>query len=156
LKIILSQGFVDTNRIAVFGWSYGGYMSLMLLAKYSNIFKVAIAGAPVVNWEDYDSGYTERYMGLLSENTQGYLQSSIRNWVVQFPMEEGRLVLIHSLSDENVHPQHTFQLVDSLVQQGKPYTLYLFPRERHGLRDFNSQVYFEHCFGKTLYRWILK
>ncbi|GJQ13554.1 hypothetical protein GpartN1_g5345.t1 [Galdieria partita] len=156
LQVIVGQGFVDPTRTAVFGWSYGGYMSLMLFAKHSNLFRIAIAGAPVVNWEDYDSGYTERYMGLLSKNAQGYSESSVRNWVGQLPNEEGRLFLVHSLSDENVHPQHTFQLVDSLIQQGKPYTLYLFPRERHGLRELSSQVYFEHCFGKILYRWIMK
>lgn len=148
---------MDTNRTAVFGWSYGGYMSLMLFAKYSNLFRIAIAGAPVVNWEDYDSGYTERYMGLLSENPQGYSQSSVRSWIDQLPNEEeGRLVLVHSLSDENVHPQHIFQLIDALVQQGKSYTLYLFPRERHGLRELTSQVYFEHLFGRILYQKLVK
>ncbi|PYD21035.1 hypothetical protein DND67_31050, partial [Pseudomonas syringae pv. pisi] len=63
LQILVRQGFVDPTRTAVFGWSYGGYMSLMLFAKHSNLFRIVIAGAPVVNWEDYDSGYTDRYMG---------------------------------------------------------------------------------------------
>ncbi|EME28790.1 dipeptidyl-peptidase [Galdieria sulphuraria] len=156
LRVVIGQGLVDPKRTAVFGWSYGGYMSLMLFAKHNNLFRIAIAGAPVVHWKDYDSGYTERYMGLLTKNSQGYSQSSVCNWIAQLPHEEGRLVLVHSLSDENVHPQHTFQLIDSLIQQGKPYTFYLFPRERHGLRDLSSQVYFEHCFGKTLYQWIMK
>jgi dipeptidyl aminopeptidase/acylaminoacyl peptidase len=163
LKIILGQGFVNPERIAVFGWSYGGYMSLMLFAKHSNLFRIAIAGAPVINWEDYDSGYTERYMGLLSKNAQGYSQSSVLHWIDQFPDDDeedreegGRLILVHSLADENVHPQHTFQLIDALIQHGKPYTFYLFPKERHGLRDLSSQVYFEHRFGKTLSRWLVK
>jgi len=163
LKIILGQGFVNPKRIAVFGWSYGGYMSLMLFAKHSNLFRIAIAGAPVISWEDYDSGYTERYMGLLSKNAQGYSQSSVLHWIDQFPEDEedrdgegGRLILVHSLADENVHPQHTFQLIDALIQRGKPYTFYLFPKERHGLRDLSSQVYFEHRFGKILSRWLVK
>ena len=76
---------VDINRVAITGWSYGGYLSLMGLAQRPDIFKIAIAGAPVTQWELYDSAYTERYMGTPSENPKGYQSGSVVNWADQFP-----------------------------------------------------------------------
>ncbi|KAF9172826.1 dipeptidylpeptidase, partial [Mortierella sp. AD010] len=78
-------GIVDMDRIAVSGWSYGGYLSLMAIAQYPHIFKLAIAGAPVTQWELYNAAYTERYMGLIHENKEGYAKSSVLNWIDKFP-----------------------------------------------------------------------
>lgn len=82
-----NTGFIDMNRVAIHGWSYGGYLSLMALAQRPDIFKCAIAGAPVTDWSLYDTGYTERYMGLPSQNKQRYQQSSVLNYIKQFPNE---------------------------------------------------------------------
>eukprot|EP00871_Galdieria_phlegrea_P004501 jgi/Galph1/5051/GphlegSOOS_G3766.1 len=156
LELLLKQGWIDPMRIAVFGWSYGGYLSLMLLAKHSSLFRIAIAGAPVVDWEDYDCAYTERYLGLLPTSQEVYRYASVPHWVDQFPNDDDRLILIHCLTDENVHPQHTFRLIDCLVEHQKPYRLYLFPKERHGLREIASQLYFETSFWRVLSKWFDK
>lgn len=79
------ESVIDMHRIAIMGWSYGGYLSLMGLAQRPDIFRLAIAGAPVTNWELYDSAYTERYMGLPSVNVEGYRNGNVLNWVEKFP-----------------------------------------------------------------------
>lgn len=82
-----NTGFMDMSRVAIHGWSYGGYLSLMALAQRPDIFKCAIAGAPVTNWLLYDTGYTERYMGLPEENEEGYRLSSVLSYSKHFPNE---------------------------------------------------------------------
>lgn len=82
-----NTGFIDMNRVAIHGWSYGGYLSLMALATRPDIFKCAIAGAPVTSWFLYDTGYTERYMGVPEENNEAYRLSSVLNYVKHFPNE---------------------------------------------------------------------
>lgn len=79
------ESVIDMTRVAITGWSYGGYLSLMGLAQRPDIFKIAIAGAPVTQWELYDSAYTERYMGLPSTNSKAYNDSSVLSWVERFP-----------------------------------------------------------------------
>lgn len=90
------------NRVGIFGWSYGGYMSLMGLAQRPDIFKVAISGAPVTTWKLYDTAYTERYMGLPNEEHEAYENGSVLNLARNFPDEENRLLIIHGMIDENV------------------------------------------------------
>ncbi|XP_047119036.1 dipeptidyl peptidase 9 [Schistocerca piceifrons] len=136
-------GYIDTSRIAIHGWSYGGYLSLMGLAQHPDIFKVAIAGAPVTSWALYDTGYTERYMDLPENNQQGYKQGSILTYVNQFPDEENRLLIIHGLIDENVHFFHTSQLISAMIKAGKPYQLQVYPNERHSLRDLDASKHYE-------------
>eukprot|EP00043_Microstomoeca_roanoka_P017463 m.182234 g.182234 ORF g.182234 m.182234 type:complete len:359 (+) comp16639_c6_seq9:1753-2829(+) len=114
---------IDLGRVAVHGWSYGGYLSLMCLAQRPDIFKAAIAGAPVTMWEGYDTGYTERYMALPSTHTSYYAQSSVVARVHDFPDEPNRLLILHGLNDENVHFQHTATLIQHLIEAGKPYNL---------------------------------
>lgn len=80
-------GYIDLERVAIHGWSYGGYLSLMGLIQYPCVFKLAIAGAPVTNWELYDTGYTERYMNLPDENKEGYSNGSVLSYINQFPDE---------------------------------------------------------------------
>lgn len=88
LRILAKElGFIDMNRIAIHGWSYGGYLSLMALVQYPEVFKLSIAGAPVTSWEFYDTGYTERYMDLPQNNKQGYLAGSVLTKVHKFPEE---------------------------------------------------------------------
>ncbi|XP_017967376.1 dipeptidyl peptidase 9 isoform X2 [Drosophila navojoa] len=144
LRILSDQlGYIDMDRVAIHGWSYGGYLSLMGLVQYPEIFKVAIAGAPVTNWEYYDTGYTERYMDMPKCNEAGYTAGSVLNYVHAFPDEDNRLLLIHGLIDENVHFNHTSRLISALNKANKPYALHLFPEERHSLRNLESNKNYE-------------
>ncbi|CAL7939267.1 unnamed protein product [Xylocopa violacea] len=138
-----TTGYIDLNRVAIHGWSYGGYLSLMGLIQYQEIFKLAIAGAPVTSWNFYDTGYTERYMDLPQNNPHGYMSGSILTYVDKFPDEENRLLIIHGLIDENVHFFHTSQLINALVKSGKPYQLQVYPNERHSLRSLDASKHYE-------------
>lgn len=133
---------IDLKRVAIFGWSYGGYMALMGLAQRPDIFKVAVSGAPVTTWDLYDTAYTERYMSLPELNKEGYDNGSVINLAKEFPDEENRLLIIHGMIDENVHFVHTRKFIDSLIKEGKPYRLQIYPNERHGIRSPDSSV---HC-----------
>ncbi|KAF9126930.1 dipeptidylpeptidase [Mortierella sp. 14UC] len=144
-------GLVDIDRVAISGWSYGGYLTLMALAQYPQIFKIAIAGAPVTQWELYNTAYTERYMGLIQENKEGYDKSNLLNWVDRFPDSENRLLIAHGLIDENVHFKNSEMLVADLVRSNKPHQIQIYPTERHGLRDARVNEHFE-----TLMFWLLK
>ncbi|CAD7092052.1 unnamed protein product [Hermetia illucens] len=144
LKILAEQlGYIDMDRVAIHGWSYGGYLSLMGLIQHPNIFKVAIAGAPVTNWEYYDTGYTERYMDLPENNKRGYSAGNVLTYIEKFPNDDNRLLIIHGLIDENVHFYHTSQLINSLVKANKPYQLQIYPNERHSLRNLDASRHYE-------------
>ncbi|XP_053671772.1 dipeptidyl peptidase 9 [Anopheles nili] len=144
LRILAEQlGYIDMDRVAIHGWSYGGYLSLMGLVHYPDIFKVSIAGAPVTSWVYYDTGYTERYMDLPDNNRSGYAAGSVLNYIQRFPDEDNRLLIIHGLIDENVHFYHTAQLVNRLVSANKPYHLQVYPNERHSLRNLEASKHYE-------------
>uniref|UniRef100_T1J0E1 Dipeptidyl peptidase 9 n=1 Tax=Strigamia maritima TaxID=126957 RepID=T1J0E1_STRMM len=149
-----NMDFIDMNRIAIHGWSYGGYLSLMGLAQRPDIFKIAIAGAPVTSWTLYDTGYTERYMDEPSSNKQGYKTGSVLSYVSLFPNEENRLLIIHGLIDENVHFFHTGQLINALVRAGKPYHLQVYPNERHSLRHLSACEHYETNLLSFLQTWL--
>lgn len=125
---------LDMSRVGILGWSYGGYMALIGLAQHPDVYRVAIAGAPVTHWESYDTGYTERYMGTPQQNPNGYKDGSVLNMVHKFPAESGRLLIVHGLIDENVLFCHTSALVDEFNRALKPYHLQVYPNERHGVR----------------------
>ncbi|RKP25697.1 Alpha/Beta hydrolase protein, partial [Syncephalis pseudoplumigaleata] len=144
------RGIVDMERVAISGWSYGGYLSLMGLALYPDAFKLAIAGAPVTQWEAYDSAYTERYMGLPSEHPTEYMLSSVMHYIDYFPNEENRLLIVHGLMDENVHFTHTERLMNALIKRNKPHHVQFYPGERHGLRHAEANEHYE-----TLFFWWL-
>ncbi|KAG2221893.1 hypothetical protein INT45_012537 [Circinella minor] len=134
---------VDIHRVAINGWSYGGYLSLIGLAQRPDIFKIAIAGAPVTDWKLYDSAYTERYMGTPMSNPEGYQAGSVVNMANQFPDGEHRLLIAHGLIDENVHFTNTEMLVSQLVKCNKPHYLQVYPTEKHGLRHASVNEHFE-------------
>ncbi len=129
LSWLKSQSYVDAGRIGIWGWSYGGYMTAYALT-HSKSFKLGISGAPVTDWRNYDSIYTERYMGLLRDNLEGYKKSSV---VEAAQNLHGKLLLIHGLIDDNVHPQNTIQFVDALQKAGKQFQLMFYPQSRHGV-----------------------
>jgi dipeptidyl-peptidase-4 len=122
--------WIDSEKIAIRGHSYGGYMSSMTICRYPDIFKVALVGAPVTDWRLYDSIYTERYMGLLPENNEKYENSSVMKYAGNL---KGKMFLAHSCMDENVHVQNTFQLVSALIAKSKDVDLKIYPAGAHGV-----------------------
>jgi dipeptidyl-peptidase-4 len=140
VRWLVSQGLADPARVGVYGWSYGGYMACMCLARAPETFKVAVAGAPVTHWDGYDTHYTERYMGTPQSNPDGYAVSSVMRHVGNL---RGKLMLVHGLIDENVHFRHTARLINALVKARKPYDLFLFPDERHMPRAEADRIYME-------------
>ncbi|KAE9419256.1 hypothetical protein Angca_004828 [Angiostrongylus cantonensis] len=139
----IMDGMLDLTRVVVQGWSYGGYMSLLALAKYPQIFRAAIAGGAVTDWKLYDTAYTERYLGYGEDRDPFYEESSVIKHVDKLPDQPGRLLLVHGLLDENVHFRHTEVLIEQLIKAGKPYQLQLFPSERHGIRSSDGAAYLD-------------
>ncbi|CAI4225240.1 unnamed protein product [Auanema sp. JU1783] len=129
----LTNGLMDLSRVVIQGWSYGGYMSLLCLAKYSEVYRGAIAGGAVTDWRLYDTAYTERYLGY--PLGAQYDTCSVLKLVEQLPDEPGRLLLLHGLMDENVHFRHAEALIEALIKASKPYQLQIYPSERHGVRS---------------------
>lgn len=127
-SIIKSRKYVDPNRIGIEGHSYGGYMTSYALT-HSDRFAAGIAGAPVTDWHDYDSIYTERYMGLPAENAEGYERSSV---VKAAKNLRGRLLLVHGAIDDNVSVRNTMRLVQALQAAEKEFELMVYPGSRHG------------------------
>ena len=107
-KYFSSLDYVDKNRIGIQGWSYGGYLSSLCITKGADIFKLAIAIAPVTNWRFYDNIYTERYMRTPSENKKGYEENSPINHVSKL---KGHYLLIHGTADDNVHVQNSYEMI---------------------------------------------
>ena len=126
-----SQPYVDGSRIGIWGWSYGGFMTSYALT-HSTSFKVGISGGTVADWRDYDSIYTERYMGTPQNNPEGYKKSSPVNAAKNL---HGKLLLIHGAIDDNVHMQNTIQFIYELQKAGKQFQLMLYPKSRHGVTD---------------------
>uniref|UniRef100_A0A3Q3WCQ6 dipeptidyl-peptidase IV n=1 Tax=Mola mola TaxID=94237 RepID=A0A3Q3WCQ6_MOLML len=135
--------FVDLSRVAIHGWSYGGFLSLMGLIHKPDVFKVAVAGAPVTLWMAYDTGYTERYLDTPEKNPNGYEACSVALHVDKLPNEPNRLLILHGFLDENVHFFHTNFLVSQLIRAGKPYSLQVYPNERHSIRCPESGEHYE-------------
>jgi dipeptidyl-peptidase-4 len=125
-----SQPFVDASRIGVWGWSYGGYMTLMLMFKAPEVFRAGVAGAPVTDWALYDTHYTERYLGRPQDNAAGYEASSVLPYANNL---KGRLLLVHGMADDNVLFLHTTKLMRKLQDMGKPFDVMVYPGAKHGL-----------------------
>jgi dipeptidyl-peptidase 4 len=134
-KYLAGLSYVDANRIGIFGWSYGGYLSLLCLAKGADVFSMAISVAPVTNWRFYDTIYTERFMRLPQDNPQGYDDNSPINHVEKI---KGKLLLVHGMADDNVHLQNTTELISSLVEKNKQFELMVYPNKNHGIYGGNT------------------
>jgi len=126
-----SQPFVDPARIGVHGWSNGGYMTLMLLAKHSEAYACGVAGAPVTDWALYDTHYTERYMDLPKANEAGYREASVFTHLAGL---RSKLLLIHGMADDNVLFTNSTKLMSDLQKRGTPFELMTYPGAKHGLR----------------------
>jgi dipeptidyl-peptidase 4 len=128
VKRLGTLGFADLSRVGIYGWSYGGYMTVMALLTAPDVFKAGVAGAPVTFWEGYDTAYTEKYMGRPQENADGYRRGSPLTHIDRL---SGKLLVIHGMIDENVHFRHTARLMQALIDAGKPFETLLYPNERH-------------------------
>ncbi len=140
VKHLISLGFVDPARVGISGWSYGGFMTLYGLFNAPDRFAAGIAGAPVTDWRQYDTIYTERHLGLPPENEEGYKASSP---VFQADKLRGKLMLMHNVEDDNVLFQHSLRMVDALQSAGKPFDLMLYPQKAHGVTGAVERHMFE-------------
>jgi dipeptidyl-peptidase-4 len=138
VRWLAERGLADPARVGVKGWSYGGYMTLLCLAKAPEVFKVGVSGAPVTAWDGYDTCYTERYMSTPAANPAGYAEGNVMNYVQHI---KGKLLLVHGMLDENVHFRHTARLINALTRARKTYDLLVFPDERHMPRRLADRVY---------------
>jgi dipeptidyl-peptidase-4 len=137
-KYFASQSYVDSARIGIWGWSYGGFMSTLCITKGANVFSMAIAVAPVTNWRYYDNIYTERFMRKPQDNASGYDDNSPINHVDKL---KGKYLLIHGTGDDNVHVQNTMDLITSLNKANKQYTMFLYPNKNHGIYGGNTRMH---------------
>ncbi len=129
IRWLSTRPYVDATHIGMSGHSYGGFMTSFALT-HSKLFSAGIAGAPVTDWHNYDSIYTERYMNTPQENPDGYTETSV---VKAAPKLHGRLLIIHGLIDDNVHLQNSAQLIQALEQADRDFTVMIYPNSRHGI-----------------------
>ena len=136
-KVIGNYSYVDKTRIGIFGWSYGGFMASNCLFKGADVFKMAIAVAPVTNWRFYDSIYTERYLQTPQENASGYDENSPINHVSKL---KGNFLLIHGTADDNVHVQNSMQMIEALIQANKQFDWAIYPDKNHGIYGGKTRI----------------
>ncbi len=129
-QFLAQNSWIDGDRMAIRGHSYGGFMSAYIMVNHPGVFKASIVAAPNSDHRLYDCILTERLMGLLEDNEEGYINSAVATNADKL---EGKMLLVHSLMDENVHPQHTFQLVNAFIQAGKDVDLRIYPPGDHGV-----------------------
>ncbi len=129
-KYLSSLDYIDASRIGIFGWSYGGYMSTLCLTKGADYFKAAIAVAPVTNWRYYDNIYTERFMQTPQTNASGYDDNSP---ISHTKLMKGNYLLVHGVTDDNVHVQNSMDLVTALVKDNKQFDMQFYPNNDHGI-----------------------
>ena len=141
-KYLSKLPYIDKERIGIWGWSYGGYMSSLCVLKGSEYFNTAIAVAPVTNWRFYDTIYTERYMQTPQENPDGYDLNSPINHVDSL---SGNYLLIHGSADDNVHVQNTYEMASALVNANKKFDLFIYPDKNHSIYGGNTRL---HLFTK--------
>ena len=136
-KVIGNYPYVDKNRMGIWGWSFGGFMASNCILKGNDVFKMAIAVAPVTNWRFYDSIYTERYMQTPQENASGYDENSPINHVSKL---KGKFLLIHGSGDDNVHVQNSMQMMEALIQANKQFDSQIYPDKNHGIYGGKTRI----------------
>jgi dipeptidyl-peptidase-4 len=141
--------YVNADRIGIWGWSYGGYMSLMSLFRGEGVFKAAISVAPVTDWRLYDTIYTERFMRTPQENPEGYRLGAPLTYVDQM---QGNLLVVHGTGDDNVHAQNTTQLIEKLEQAGKQFEMRLYPNKTHSIAGGNTR----HNLFEYFTEWLME
>lgn len=154
-KWLKSKPWVAKDKLLITGHSYGGYITCLALTRGADYFDYGIAGAPVTSWELYDTHYTERYMDTPLDNAEGYKNGSILTYVDQY---KGVLRILHGDMDDNVHMQHTIQLVDALTDRERHFELMIYPGSRHGFsreksnydRKERYRFYYQYLLGKPV------
>ena len=129
-RYLASLPYVDPDRIGIYGWSYGGFMALNCILKGNDVFRAAIAVAPVTSWRFYDTINTEIYNGLPQDNPSGYDDNSPIHFADRL---KGKLLIAHGTGDDNVHIQNTYEMITKLVEYDKPFELYVYPDRNHGM-----------------------
>lgn len=142
--------YVDKERIGMWGWSFGGYLTLSALTRGADLFSFGIAVAPVTNWKYYDNIYTERFMRTPAENNKGYEENSPVNHAEKL---KGDLLIIHGMADDNVHPQNSFDMMTALVGANKQFESQFYPNSNHGIYTGKNTVY--HLYSRMT-EYILK
>lgn len=137
-QYLASLPYTDANRIGIWGWSYGGYMSSLSLFIGHEVFKSAIAVAPVTSWRYYDTIYTERYMSTPEKNGEGYDAYSPNSHVEKL---KGNFMLIHGTGDDNVHFQNSVEMVERLIAADKPFDSFYYPNRNHGIYGGNTSLH---------------
>ncbi len=130
--------YIDANRIGIWGWSFGGYMSSLCITKSSDVFKMAIAVAPVTHWKYYDNIYTERYLRTPKTNKSGYENNSPLNYVDNI---KGKYLIVHGTGDDNVHFQNTVEMVNAMIRKNKPFNSEFYPNRSHGIGDMQARTH---------------
>jgi dipeptidyl-peptidase-4 len=130
ISYLKSLPYVDANRIGVDGWSFGGFMTVSLLTRQPDVFKVGVAGGPVIDWSYYEVMYTERYMDTPQTNEKGYAESSLFNYIDNL---KGRLLIIHGTSDNVVLWQHSLKYIEACVKKGKQLDYFVYPGHEHNV-----------------------
>lgn len=138
---------IDGERMAIMGWSYGGYQTLFTMSQKNHPFKAGVSIAPVTDWKLYDTGYTERYMRRPQVNLRGYEEASLLNKAADL---SGNVLIIHGTADDNVHLQHTMQYIDALVRADKQFEMQLYPDDNHHLRKGNTATHMHNRIIKFL------
>ncbi|HSM15338.1 MAG TPA: prolyl oligopeptidase family serine peptidase [Thermoanaerobaculia bacterium] len=141
---LAERGWADTSRVGLWGWSGGGTHTLYALFHSPGTWRAGVAGAPVTDWRLYDSIYTERYFGTPADNPDGYRDSSPLTAAGNLA---DALLVVHGTADDNVHPQNTVQLVDALVEAGKPVEMMLYPGHSHGVRGAANRDFYRRMTG---------
>ncbi|HXX65437.1 MAG TPA: prolyl oligopeptidase family serine peptidase, partial [Bacteroidota bacterium] len=152
VKWLRTTGFVDTTKICITGGSYGGYVTCLALTEGADYFTHGVALFSVTDWILYDSHYTERYMGLPSENTQGYKDASPLSYADKY---KGVIRIVHGTLDDNVHMQNSLQLVSKLEDLGKHFELMIYPEQRHGWGGVKS-THLQNETYRFYYRYLLE
>ncbi|NEV94419.1 S9 family peptidase [Psychroflexus sp. YR1-1] len=138
-KLFGERDYINADRIGIWGWSYGGFMSTNAIFQANDVFKAAIAVAPVTSWRFYDTVYTERYMTTPQENPSGYDDNSPITHVDEF--DKGNYLLVHGSGDDNVHVQNSMQLIEALVQANKQFDWRIYPDKNHGIYGGNTRLH---------------
>jgi dipeptidyl-peptidase-4 len=137
-KYLGKQSYIDANRIGMWGWSFGGYMTSLCMTKGADLFKTGIAVAPVTNWRYYDNIYTERYLTTPQENPKGYDENSPINFADKL---KGKFLLVHGTADDNVHFQNSMEFVTKLITANKQFENFFYPNKNHGIRGGNTRLH---------------
>lgn len=148
-KLLRELPYVDANRLGIWGWSYGGFMSSNCLFKGNDVFKMAIAVAPVTSWRFYDTIYTERFLGIPQENAKGYDDNSPINHVEKL---KGDFLLVHGSADDNVHVQNSMRLAEALIQANKQFDWAIYPDKNHGIYGGKTRLHLYYKMTNFIHR----